>query len=127
MSIELRGQGNPLADDFRYSGQWILENRIFLFVEDAARTGDPTAPQFTPFINYGREDWIVGFAARQLAAALGTTMAELFEANRARRLTLENAEPGATEDGASAKRYTFRLGGKEGSLIIASPTHIGSA
>lgn len=52
MSIELQGQGKELPSSFAYRGQWILESRIFLFVPDEVQSGDPTAPQFTPFINY---------------------------------------------------------------------------
>ena len=127
VSIELQGQGKELPSSFAYRGQWILESRIFLFVPDEVQSGDPTAPQFTPFINYGRDDWIVGFDARQLAAAIGITIDELLEANRAQRLTLERAETGTTGEGATAKRYTFCVGDKEGSLTIASPTRFGSA
>jgi hypothetical protein len=126
VSIELRGQGKELPSGFGYRGQWILESRIFLFVPGEAQSGDPTAPQFTRFINYGRDDWIVGFDATQLAAAIRITIQELFEANRAQRLTLEQAETGTTGEGAPAKRYTFCVGDKEGSLTIASPTHFGS-
>lgn len=70
---------------------------------------------------------MVGFDATQLAAAIGITIDELLKANRTQRLTLEGADPGTMGDGAPAKRYTFRVGDKKGSLIIASPTHMGSA
>jgi hypothetical protein len=66
-------------------------------------------------------------SATQLAAAIRITIQELLEANRAQRLTLERAETGTTGEGAPAKRYTFSVGDKEGSLTIASPTRFGSA
>jgi len=127
MPIPLCGQGRPLPSDFGYKGEWILESRIFLFVPINTQNSDSMAAQFTSYINYGRDDWMVGFDATQLAAAIGITIDELLEANRSQRLTLEGAVPGTTGDGAPAKQYTFRVGDKEGSLIIASPTHFGSA
>jgi hypothetical protein len=51
-----------------------------------------------------------------------------FEANRAGSLTLEQVwadTPGG--EGVTTKQYVFRVGEKEGSLTIKSPTQFGSA
>jgi hypothetical protein len=96
--------------------------------ESGARPPAPTAPRFTAHLNPMQEDWSFGFASEQLAATLGVSERELFAANSGRRLTLEQVEtntPGG--EGATAKRYTFRIGNKEGSLIVETPMQSGSA
>ena len=100
---------------------------MFLFVPDEIRH-DPLAPEFTTHINQTSNDWSFGFDATQLAAALGIAVDELLDANRGRRLTLEQIEADTpTGEGARAKRYTFSVGEKEGSLTIETPMHFGSA
>ena len=116
-----------MPEGFPYKGQWILEPRMFLFFLDD-RTTDPTA-RFTVHINKNDDDdWSFGFDAVQLAAALGIEVGELLEANREQRLILEMVEadtPGG--EGATAKRYTFRVADKTGSLTIAYPAYSGTA
>jgi hypothetical protein len=126
MSIPLRGQGNPLPVGFPYDGQWILEPRMFLVVSEDDTTTDPTA-RFTTHISQTDDDWSFGFDAVQLAAALGIEVHEILQANRERRLNLEMIEadtPGG--EGFTAKRYTFSVGDKVGSLTIATPTFSGT-
>jgi hypothetical protein len=126
MPFPLAQQGEQLADDFGYAGQWILKPRLFLFTTDVEK-GDPSAPQFTTYKNYGRDDWMVGFDARIIAVAIGITKDEILEANRTRQLTLERTEEGIMDDGSPAKRYTFRVGDREGPVIIACPVRTGTA
>jgi hypothetical protein len=128
MTIPLSGQGRPLPSDFPYRGQWMIEGRMFLYVPDEPRTGDPAAPQFTVHLNQMQGNWSFGFDSTQLATALGISPDELFEANRSLRLTLERVDADApTGEEAHAKRYTFRVGDNEGSLTIEVLTHAGRA
>ncbi len=112
MSIPLNGQGNPLPPNFPYRGEWILEPRMFLYVPDQAESTASNAPRFTASLNDNRDDWCFGFDSEQLAAALNITTDSLFQANRHRKLTLENVEA-STPDGEMAliKRYTSRSPG----------------
>jgi hypothetical protein len=71
---------------------------------------------------------IVSPRPQQLAAALGIDVHEILQANHERRLNLEMIEayaPGG--EGATAKRYTFSVGDKIGSLTIATPIFCGTA
>jgi hypothetical protein len=101
---------------------------MFLYVPDEAQPGDPAAPQFTVHVNQMQDDWSFGLESTQLATALGITPGELFDANRSRKLTLERVEADTpTGEGAHVKRYTFRVGDKEGSLTIEALAHVGRA
>jgi len=126
--IPLKGQGNPLPPNFPYRGEWILEPRMFLYVPDQAESTASNAPRFTASLNDNRDDWCFGFDSEQLAAALNITTDSLFQANRHRKLTLENVEA-STPDGEMAliKRYTFRVGANETSLSVQTLGQAGSA
>jgi hypothetical protein len=127
MAVPLSGQGMELAPGFPYRGQWIHKLRIFVFLPDADRD-NYTTPQFTVHLNKMDDDWCSGFDAFQLASAIGITVNELLEANRERRLTLEQVWADTPNgEGATAKQYTFRVGEKQGSLIIKAQTQFGSA
>ena len=80
---------------------------MFLYVPDQAESTASNAPRFTASLNDNRDDWCFGFDSEQLAAALNITTDSLFQANRHRKLTLENVEA-STPDGEMAliKRYT---------------------
>lgn len=108
MSIPLNGQGNPLPPNFPYRGEWILEPRMFLYVPDQAESTTSNAPRFTASLNDNRDDWCFGFDSEQLAAALNITTDSLFQANRHRKLTLENVEA-STPDGEMAPDQTIYL------------------
>ena len=126
--IPLNGQGNPLPPNFPYRGEWILEPRMFLYVPDQAESTASNAPRFTASLNDNRDDWCFGFDSEQLATALNITTDSLFQANRHRKLTLENVEA-STPDGEMAliKRYTFRVGANETSLSVQTLGQAGSA
>ena len=128
VSIPLNGQGNPLPPNFPYRGEWILEPRMFLYVPDQAESTASNAPRFTVSLNDNHDDWCFGFDSEQLAAALNITTDSLFQANRHRKLTLENVEA-STPDGEMAliKRYTFRVGANETSLSVQTLGQAGSA
>jgi len=53
-----------------------------------------------------RDDWCFGFDSEQLATALNITTDSLFQANRDRKLTLENVEA-STPDGEMALIFRF--------------------
>lgn len=128
MSVPLRGQGAALPPDFPYEGEWLDEPRIFLYAPTDARRSGHGAPQFTAEINPTADDWSVGFNAHQLAAALGITVQVLFAGNQTGDLMLENVEANTkTGEGATAKRYTFRLGEKTGAMIIERLAALGRA
>lgn len=127
MSIPLEGQGTPLPAGFAYRGAWILEPRMFLYIEDAP-LALASGPRFSVLLNTNRDDWCFGFDAAQLAAALDVTVEALFEANQARTLTLEKIEadtPGG--ENATMKIYTFRIGERKASITIEALRHAGSA
>jgi hypothetical protein len=121
MSVPLRNQGTPLPPEFPYSGEWLDEPRIFLYVPTVEQRGIPGNPQFTAEINPTSDNWCFGFDAQQLAFLLETTADILFLRNRLGGLALENVEANTeTGEGATMKRYTFRLGEKTAALIIES-------
>jgi hypothetical protein len=71
---------------------------VFLCVPDQADSTASNAPRFTASLNDNRDDWCFGFDSEQLAAALNIRTDSLFQANRHRKLTLENVEA-STPDG----------------------------
>jgi hypothetical protein len=132
VSIPLNGQGNPLPPNFPYRGEWILEPRMFLYVPDQAESTTSNAPRFTASLNDNRDDWCFGFDSEQLAAALNITTDSLFQANRHRKLTLENVEA-STPDGEMCRHTppgapsgALKLGRRNGpsSALGAGPRSI---
>jgi hypothetical protein len=119
MTIQLLGQGIPLPPDFPYRGQWLLERRIFLYIPTDEQRGTPGKPAFTAHINPTTDDWAVGFDATELAVGFGASIEDLLEANQSGNLTLDRVEADTpTGEGASVKRYIFRLGDKEADATI---------
>jgi hypothetical protein len=85
--IPLFGQGTPLPADFPYQGQWMIENFMFLYRSDSARSPEGIAPRFAVgALNYEGK-LCFGFDSAQLAAALGIGVDEVFNANRDGTLT----------------------------------------
>ena len=119
MSLPLHGQGRPLPPDFPYTGEWLLEPRMFLYVSAEEQRGTQGKPQFTAEVHPTGKDWSFGFDATQLGEALGVAVDNLFVANHSGALTLESIEANTkTGDGATIKRYIFRLGEKEAAMVI---------
>jgi hypothetical protein len=76
-------------------GQWIIENRASLSIEDINVGALPDEVRSELELGY------VGFQAGNVAAAMGITVAELFLANEAGLLRLENKhiKPEAVDEG----------------------------
>jgi hypothetical protein len=128
MSVPMRNQGTPLPPNFPYKGEWLDVPRIFLYRPEGERPRTLGKPQFTVEINPTQDDWSFGFDAEQLAIGFGITVDALFAGNRNGDLTLENVESNTpTGEHATAKRYTFRNGGKTVALIIENPGITGTA
>lgn len=109
--IPLSGQGRPLPPDFPYKGEWLLANRIFLYRPDAPTRSEV---QMSVFLNYGRDDWMLGLDATQLADGFGIDADVLFEHNRAHTLYLIDADDVApSRGGLRAKRYIFQIGDRQ--------------
>ena len=128
VSIELRGQGNPLPPDFPYQGEWILRSRMFLYMPAKARTVPPSVPQFTVSVNIDQDDWSFGFDASHMASALEVTTEEIREANCSGELTLENVwanTPGG--EGATKKIYVFGYRGKTVEMAVEQLQQSGTA
>ena len=77
------GQGQPLPASMG-KGQWIIENRASLSIADINVGALPDEVRSELELGY------VGFQAGNVAAAMGITVAELFLANEAGLLRLEN-------------------------------------
>jgi hypothetical protein len=86
--LSLSGQGLPLAPDFPYGGQWLIEDRWFLFAADTPERG---ADQDIVTVATS-EAPLTGFNARMLAVKLGLTTDDLFDADRIGRLTLHHVD-----------------------------------
>ena len=128
MAIPLRDQGTPLPPDFPYSGEWLDQPRIFLYLPTPEQRGLPGAPAFTAEVNPTSDNWCFGFDAEQLAMEFGTDVETLLSSNKRRELTLENVEANTeTGEGATMKRYIFGLEGKVCALIIESLGAFGTA
>jgi hypothetical protein len=126
--IPLAGQGTPLPADFPYSGEWLLENRIFLFRPTAPGTLEGSGPEMTPIFPYGEFDWCFGINSMQLALALGVSGEEIFTHNRARSLFLVRTDDVPPQrGGAHAKRYIFQIGDRQEAIFIEHGTPSGTA
>ena len=125
--IPLSGQGKPLPSDFPYKGEWLLENRIFLFHPTDPATIEGTGPEMTAFLSYGKP-WCFGINAMQLAFALGVTGEEVFSHNRAHTLFLVRADDVTpTRGGTRAKCYIFQIGDRQEALFLEDGIQGGSA
>jgi hypothetical protein len=101
---------------------------MFLYLPDEPRQAAPDKPQFTAEVNADTDNWSFGFDAVQLAALLSVSLDDLFRANRNQALTLEKIEADTeTGEGATRKRYTFRLGESAASLVVERLGTSGSA
>jgi len=96
------GQGQQLPASMG-KGQWIVENLASLSIEDINVGALPDE------VRSELEHGYVGFKAGQVAAAMGITVAELFRANEAGLLRLENKpiKPEAGLDEGTLFRLSF--------------------
>src|SRR5690242_2341166 len=77
--MPLASQGKPLPGEFPYVGQWILEDRIFLYRPKAPQSLG--GPEMTLLLDSGPQ-WCFGINSMQLAFALGVGSDKIFEHNR---------------------------------------------
>ena len=113
--VPLRGQGKPLPDDCPYKGEWLIENKMFLY-----RPTNQRARELTAGFRRADGEWCFGFNSETMAAELGVGSDEIFVHNRNRTLILE----GVADDvpplggGAAAKGYRFRIGDRTADFAI---------
>ncbi len=115
--IPLQGQGEPLPSDAPYSGQWLLENVLFLFQRDAV----PTAgPEETAAFQLANGEVCQGIDAGKIGAGLGDlTAEEVLASNRTGALLLTAVHGMHKVDGVvRAKRYVFQIGSRETSIVM---------
>ncbi|MGE9266401.1 hypothetical protein ACQKHB_23005 [Escherichia coli] len=128
MSIELNGQGTPLPNPYPYSGYWILEPRLFLYLSHESDPIDPTSPRFTADVNPNTDDWAIGFDARVLAEAFYVTPTDIFVANSSHELKLINVKANTLNgENATEKRYIFEAFGSQISIVVQVLGSSGSA
>lgn len=124
--IPLAGRGKPLPPEFPYKGQWLLENRMFLYRPTEQRSVG--GPEMTTTLNEGRPNWCFGLNSMQLAFALRVGSEELFEHNRACTLFLVRTDDVPPIRGASqAKRYIFQIGDRQTVIIVEGVGPSGNA
>jgi hypothetical protein len=115
-AIPLAGQGKPLPKNFAYAGQWILEDRIFLY--------RPKPQQFLggsamTLLLAGGPQWCFGIDAIQLAIALGVESGKIFEHNKNGTLTLVRTDTVSASHGvSSATRYVFQIGACQTEFVV---------
>ena len=125
--IPLTGQGKPLPEDFPYKGEWLLENRIFLYRPTHQRMLGGRMPEMTPFIQSGA-DWCFGINSMQLAWALRVGSERIFEYNRTGTLYLVRVDDVAPAHGAtSAKCYIFQINNLQAGITIEAGGPSGAA
>jgi len=103
--IALLGQGKPLPADCPYKGEWLYENKLFLY-----RSDKPLDIELTPIYQSPDGELAIGFNACAMAEKLGTTVDGIFLYNQNRSLILEAAGPvPCIRGGAAAKAYYFTI------------------
>jgi hypothetical protein len=120
------GQGEPLPANFPYEGEWLLQNRIFLFRPTDRATVDTT--EMTTILSYGKPDWCLGINVMQLAYGLGVTAEDVFSHNRKQTLFLVRTDDvPPTRGGTRAKRYIFQIGDRQEAIFIEDGLQAGRA
>ena len=75
--VPLLGQGKPLPGYCPFEGEWLIENKLFLYRADQAMD-----VEFTAGFLRADGEWCLGFNAATLASLLGIGSDEIFELNR---------------------------------------------
>jgi hypothetical protein len=123
--IPLRGQGKLLPPDCPYTGQWILEDRLFLY---RPTNRQPQTLELTAGFRRADGEWCLGFNAMTLATQLGVGSEEIFEHNRTQTLILEGVAPAAPQGGGvAAKIYIFHIGDDRRAALLVETGPEGSA
>lgn len=121
----MQGQGKPLPSFMEVDGQWILENHLYIC---RSNPGSVRKVILTPGAQRHDGTYAVGFAADQLAAALGITVDELFKANESGALIFLGVANVLPQHGGSrAHAYGFRIGSVENFLTVETSQSEGAA
>lgn len=122
--IPLAGQGKPLPKTFTYVGQWILEDRIFLYRPKPQQTLG--GPAMTLLVADGPR-WCFGINALQLAFALGVESGKIFEHNKNGTLFLVRTDNASPSHGVSStRRYVFQIGACQTEFVVQMGTASGN-
>ena len=117
-----------LSTGFQYKGEWLVENTVFLYRPDGSQQESGAAPRFTASSVAPDGETCIGIDADQLAEALKASVDEVFAANRDGSLSLVSIEDVAVgPSGRPGRRYIFRLGTREGALILEQDGNAGAA
>jgi hypothetical protein len=117
--IPLAGQGKPLPLDFSHKGQWLLENRIFLYRSKSTQTFSGPELTFTASCPSPDGEGCFGFDATQLALAFQISSEQIFEHNRAHTLFLvSDDDVPATQGFVAAKLYIFQIGDYQAAVTV---------
>jgi hypothetical protein len=121
--MPLLGQGKSLPADCPYEGEWLHENKLFLY---RPTNNQPQTVELTAEFRRADGKWCFGFNAATLASELGVWSDEIFEHNRNRTLILEGvASVPPQGGGAAAMGYRFRIGDRTADCIVeAGPESI---
>ena len=113
--VPLLGQGKPLPDYCAYEGEWLHENKLFLYRADRAMD-----VEFTAGFLLADGEWCLGFNAVTLASLLGIASNDIFEHNRNGTLILDDVRPvpPPQREGAVAREYVFRLGNSAAGFVV---------
>jgi hypothetical protein len=124
--VPLSGQGKPLPSDFGYEGEWIHEDRMFLYRPAAQTSLDGC--EIMPFVRNADGTFCFGVNSMELAFELRVSGADIFIHNRAGTLYLVCSEDVPPTGGAlAAKRYIFEIEGVQVPLTIEAGAPSGSA
>ena len=114
--LPLFGQGKPLPSDCPYTGEWLHENKLFLYQPTNQQT---QIAELTAGFRRADGEWCLGFNAVTLASELGVGSEEIFAHNRNRTLILEGVGDVPPQmGGTAAKRYIFCIGDRHTSFTV---------
>ena len=88
--------------DCPYEGEWLHENKLFLY-----RSDQPMEVEFTAGFHRGDGEWCLGFNAVTLASLLGFGSKEVFEHNRNRTLILDDVRSVPPQRKGAVAKGTF--------------------
>lgn len=114
--IPLLGQGKPLPSDFPFSGEWLLENQMFLYrPEVPQRSGESEIV----VLSDEPDNSCFGFNSVALACQLGVGRQRIFRHNRKGSLYLVRTLIVPPQFGGNAaKAYIFQIGTRQCSITI---------
>ena len=100
-----------------YAGEWLLENRLFLYRSDGTQLIEGDAPRFT--VTWKRTNGVesIGFDAGHLASAFDIDVEAVFEANRNGALRCLGTNDAVSRRRARATRFVFKLGGRTCAIV----------